>query len=673
MERMSAFPVLGNGVKILSLNGTTIEQVPSSIGKKLNFSCLDMSECKRLHNLLKRESDFYRSGSIYPNPKDANLFLSLGSLVDCYYPPSKRSRVVAPSVFSAFEEKPVSIDVLPDECLFEIFRRLPGPQERSACAFVSKHWLTLVTSIRQSELDVVVDNRTEDDCEGCLSRSLDGKKATDVRLAAIAVGTAGRGGLGKLSIRGSDSASKVSDLGLRSIGRSCPSLGSLSLCNLSTVTDSGLLEIAEGCPQLEKLDLTRCPSITDKGLVAIAKSCSNLSELTLEACSSIGDEGLQAVARSCSKLKSVSIKNCPLVRDQGIAALLSNTTYSLTKLRLQMLNVTDMSLAVVGHYGLSVTELVLAGLPYVTEKGFWVMGNGIGLQKLNSLTITACQGVTDTGLESVGKGCPNMKKALISKSPLLSDYGLVSFAKGSLSLESIQLEECHRITQFGFFGSLLNCGAKLKAFSMVNCLGIRDLTTRLPASSHCSGLRSLSVRNCPGFGDANLAALGKLCPQLEDIELFGLKGVTESGFLHLLQNSLVKVNFSGCSGLTDRVVSAISARNGLTLEVLNMDGCIRISDASLVSIAANCQILSDLDLSKCSVTDSGIQALTSSGKLKLQILSMAGCSAVTDKSLPAIVKLGSTLLGLNLQQCRSISTSTVDFLVERLYKCDILS
>ncbi|KAJ0248192.1 EIN3-binding F-box protein 1 [Hirschfeldia incana] len=625
------------------------------------------------------ENDFYRRSTVYPNLKEANLFLSLADC--CYFPPCKRSRVVAtPSLFSAFEEeknkKTVSINVLPDECLFEIFRRLPGPQERSACASVSKHWLTLVASIKQNELDAVnvLSNESEDGCEGCLSRSLDGKKATDVRLAAVAVGTAGRGGLGKLSIRGSSGGvSKVTDLGLRSIGRSCPSLGSLSLWNLSTVTDSGLLEIAEGCAQLEKLELNGCPMITDKGLVAIAKSCANLSELTLEGCSRIGDEGLQAVARSCAKLRSVSIKNCPLVRDNGIAALLSNTTYSLAKLKLQMLNVSDVSLAVVGHYGLSVTDLVLAGLPYVSEKGFWVMGNGVGLQKLNSLTITACQGVTDMGLGSVGKGCPNMKKAVISKSPLLSDNGLVSFAKASLSLESLQLEECHRVTQFGFFGSLLNCGAKLKSFSLVNCLGIRDLNTGLPASSNLSGLRSLSVRNCPGFGDANLAALGKLCPQLEDIELFGIKGITESGFLHLLQNSLVKVNFSGCSSLTDRVVSAITARNGLTLEVLNVDGCTKISNASLVSIAENCHILSDLDLSKCSVSDAGIQALASSDKLRLQILSMAGCSMVTDKSLTSIVKLGSTLLGLNLQQCRSISSSSVDFLVERLYRCDILS
>nr|ACB59221.1 F-box protein [Brassica oleracea] len=608
------------------------------------------------------------------NPKDASLLLSLISFGDVYFPPSKRQRVVLPTLFSAFEKKPVSIDVLPDECLFEIFRRLSGPQERSACAFVSKQWLTTVSSIRQKEITVPSKIPEDgDNCEGTLSRSLDGKKRTDVRLAANAVGTAGRGILGKLSIRGSNSG-KVSDLPLRSIGRSCPSLGSLSLWNVSTITDNGILEIAAGCAQLEKLDLNRCSPITDKNLVDIAKSCPNLTDVTLEACSRIGDEGLLAIARSRSKLKSVSIKNCPLVRDQGIASLLSNTTCSLAKLKLQMLNVTDVSLAVVGHYGLSITDLAPRWIAHaVSEKGFWVMGNGVGLQKLNSLTIPACQGVADMGLESVGKGCPNMKKAIISKSPLLSDNGLVSFAKASLSLDSLQLEECHRNTQFGFFGSLLNCGEKLKAFSLVNCLSIRHLTTGLPASSHCSALRSLSIRNCPGIGDANLAAIGKLCPQLEDIDLCGLKGTTESGNLHLIQSSLVKIKLSGCSNLTDRVISAITARNGWTLEVLNRDGCSNITDASLVSIAANCQILSDLDISECAISDSGIQALASSDKLKLQILSVAGCSMVTDKRLPAIVGLGSTLLGLNLQQCRSISNSPVDFLVGSLYKCDALS
>ncbi|ESQ56128.1 hypothetical protein EUTSA_v10024348mg [Eutrema salsugineum] len=48
---ITVFPLLGNGVEILSFNETPIQEVPSWIGDKVNLLCLDMSECKRLHNL----------------------------------------------------------------------------------------------------------------------------------------------------------------------------------------------------------------------------------------------------------------------------------------------------------------------------------------------------------------------------------------------------------------------------------------------------------------------------------------------------------------------------------------------------------------------------------------------------------------------------------------------
>ncbi|KAG2329604.1 hypothetical protein Bca52824_000784 [Brassica carinata] len=40
---ITVFPVLGNGVETVSLNGTPIEEVPSWIGDKVNLTCLDMS------------------------------------------------------------------------------------------------------------------------------------------------------------------------------------------------------------------------------------------------------------------------------------------------------------------------------------------------------------------------------------------------------------------------------------------------------------------------------------------------------------------------------------------------------------------------------------------------------------------------------------------------------
>ncbi|KAL0372239.1 UNVERIFIED_CONTAM: EIN3-binding F-box protein 1 [Sesamum calycinum] len=605
-----------------------------------------------------------------------------------YFLPRKRSRISAPFVVSGEQKQQPSIDVLPDECLFEVFRRLPGGQERSACACVSKRWLMLVSSIARDEIcnskttqfvepeirsspaeahdtakskeksDDMNGIKSEDDeCQendshGYLSRCLDGKKVTDVRLAAIAVGTASRGGLGKLSIRGSASTRGLTDLGLKAISRGCPSLRVLSLWNLSSIGDEGLCEIASGSRFLEKLDLCHCPAITDKGLIAIAMNCPNLMSVTVESCSNIGNESLKALGRYCPNLRCITVKNCPLVGDQGIAGLFSSAGHILEKAKLQALNISDVSLAVIGHYGSEMTDLALIGLQNVNERGFWVMGKGQGLQKLKSLSLTACPGISDLGLEAVGKGCPDLKLFAIRKCPRVSDSGLVSFTKAA------------------------GCGGKLKALAIENCLGIQDLDFAFPVTSFCHSLRSLSIRNCPGFGDASLGMLARFCPKLTQLDFSGLQCISNAGILPLIQSSeagLVKVNLSGSAKLTDNVVTAIAELHGETLELLNLDGCQYITDLSMLAIARNCSVLSELDVSQCGITDSGIAVLASAEQLSLQIFSLAGCSLVSDKSLPFLVLLGKTLVGLNIQHCRGISCGTVDLLVDQLWRCDILS
>ncbi|KAM7259535.1 hypothetical protein ACFE04_015276 [Oxalis oulophora] len=109
-----------------------------------------------------------------------------------------------------------------------------------------------------------------------------------------------------------------------------------------------------------------------------------------------------------------------------------------------------------------------------------------------------------------------------------------------------------------------------------------------------------------------------------------------------------------------------------TFKVLSLDGCRMITDASLATIAKNCQLLSDLDVSKCAITNFGIISLARENLLNLKVLSLSGCHMVTDRSLAAFGTLGRTLLGLNIQSCESISQSSVDLLVEQLWKCNIL-
>lgn len=628
------------------------------------------------------DDEFYSGGSFCS--ADLGLMLSLGH-ADVYCPPRKRARISGPFVVEDRSKDP-SLEVLPDECLFEILRRLPGGRERGAAACVSKRWLTVLSSVKNSEIcrsksynnlnDAIMISKDEDlevECDGYLTRCVEGKKATDIRLAAIAVGTSTRGGLGKLSIRGSNSVRGITNVGLSAIAHGCPSLRVLSLWNVPSIGDEGLLEVARECHSLEKLDLSHCRSISNKGLVAIAENCPSLTSLTIESCPKIGNEGLQAVGRCCTKLQSLTIKDCPLVGDQGVASLLSSGASMLTKVKLHGLNITDFSLAVIGHYGKLITSLNLCSLRNVSQKGFWVMGNAQGLQSLVSLTITLCQGATDVGLEAVGKGCPNLKYMCIRKCCFVSDGGLVAFAKEAGSLESLILEECNRITQVGILNAVSNC-RKLKSLSLVKCMGIKDLALQTSMLSPCESLRSLSIRSCPGFGSSSLAMVGKLCPKLHQLDLSGLCGITDAGLLPLLENceGLVKVNLSDCLNLTDQVVLSLAMRHGETLELLNLDGCRKVTDASLVAIADYCPLLIDLDVSKSAITDSGVAALSRGVQVNLQVLSLSGCSMVSNKSVLSLKKLGENLLGLNLQHC-SVSCSSVELLVEALWRCDILS
>ncbi|CAH9103004.1 unnamed protein product [Cuscuta epithymum] len=639
-----------------------------------------------LVNYSHRGDDDFLAGSSMCSA-DLGLLLSL-SHGDVYCPARKRARISGPFVVENQTRKP-SIETLPDECLFEIFRRLPGGRERSSSACVSKRWLMLISGVRtcdkinagaSHELQMSPANEDiEVECDGYLSRSVEGKKATDVRLAAMAVGTSSRGGLGKLYVRGSNTSRGITNTGLSAIARGCPSLRVLSLWNVPNVADESLLEIARECHSLEKLDLCQCPSISNKGLVAIAEKCPNLTSLTIESCSNIGNEGLQAIGRHCTKLQSVSIKDCPLVGDQGVASLLSSPYASsvLTKVKLHALNITDFSLAVIGHYGKAITCLTLNLLHNVSQKGFWVMGNARGLTALSSLAISSCRGLTDVSLEALGTGCQNVKLTCLRKCCFVSDHGLVAFTKAAESLEKLQLEECNRITQTGILYAVSNC-RKLKSLCVVKCMAMKDIIApETVVLAPCETLKSLSIRNCPGFGSTSLARVGKLCPQLHHLDLSGLYGITDTALLPLLESckaGLVKVNLTECLNLTDEVVVALARLHGQTLEVLNLDGCRKVTDASMEAVAENCIFLNDLDVSKCSITDSGVAVLSHHGvQMNLQVLSLSGCTMVSRKSVPSLRKLGKSLLGLNLQHCKSMSGSAIDLLVESLWRCDILS
>ncbi|GJZ20807.1 hypothetical protein Tco_0557397 [Tanacetum coccineum] len=81
-------------------------------------------------------------------------------------------------------------------------------------------------------------------------------KATDVRLAAIGLGTGSRGGLGELAVNG-NCASKVTDFGLKAVARCSPSRTSLTLWTLSSVGDAVSTPVSQLAHKIESMQIPR--------------------------------------------------------------------------------------------------------------------------------------------------------------------------------------------------------------------------------------------------------------------------------------------------------------------------------------------------------------------------------------------------------------------------------
>jgi EIN3-binding F-box protein len=303
------------------------------------------------------------------------------------------------------------------------------------------------------------------------------------------------------------------------------------------------------------------------------------------------------------------------------------------------------------------------------------MANALGLQKLRCMSVTSCPGVTELALVSIAKFCPSLKHLYLRKCSQISDVLLKDFAESAKVLENLQIEECNRVTLMGILAFLLNCSPKFKALSLVKCIGIKDICAAPAQLPVCKSLRSLTIKDCPGFTDASLAVVGMICPQLEKVDLSGLGAVTDDGLLPLIKSSesgLVHVDLNGCDNLTDAAISALVKAHGSSLARLSLEGCSKISDASLSAISESCCQLAELDLSNCMVSDHGVAALASSEQLNLRVLSLSGCFKVTQKSVPFLGSMSASLEGLNLQ-FNFIGNHNIASLEKQLWWCDILA
>eukprot|EP00245_Coleochaete_scutata_P006031 TRINITY_DN20143_c0_g1_i1.p1 TRINITY_DN20143_c0_g1~~TRINITY_DN20143_c0_g1_i1.p1 ORF type:complete len:1311 (-),score=236.09 TRINITY_DN20143_c0_g1_i1:849-4781(-) len=588
------------------------------------------------------------------------------------------------------------VNQLPDECLCAVFSCLTDPRDRSSVAMVCMRWLMLQSHMRLAELSVssaaasveLIDDEEDRRVEerqrlessrvprqpfwlvGDLTRSLEGRRATDVHLAAIAVGVQGRGGLGKLDVKGSliSSNSHITNVGLSAIGSCCQSLHSLALWGCAYIDDQGMKAIGQGCALLEKVDFYKCPAITDKGMRAVLEGCPVLTTVSIDNCQGIGSTSVQGLGEFCLKLMSLNISDSGHIGPAALSVLAKGCP-SLKRLKLSNMKLDPECLHALGDHSVGLERLKLCRVKGLGEAGMRALGTGQGFVSLKALWVSHSPGITDGVLDACGQHCTQLQALSITSCDDITDDGIKGFLKGATCLQTLNLGACNSLSSNGVRFILAMAGTgSLRSLWLNECDGIRDRGVANSESITCGNLKRIHITRSMGVGNGCLAAVGRSCEVLEELDLTGLASVGDRGLAAVAEGcsgTLRSVNLTACNRVTDRGLIALARHCGHNLELLNLDGCTKITDRGLRAVAEWCTVLKDVDVSKSSITDEGLLALLNKRGSNFRSLSVAGCSGITDKCLPSIAASCKSLWALNLKNCPGLSRKAVARLEDR--------
>lgn len=134
-------------------------------------------------------------------------------------------------------------------------------------------------------------------------------------------------------------------------------------------------------------------------------------------------------------------------------------------------------------------------------------------------------------------------------------------------------------------------------------------------------------------GDQGVAAVGKCCKQLEDLNLRFCEGLTDMGLVELTRGcgkSLKSLGIAACAKITDISFEAVGS-HCKSLEILSLDSEF-IHNKGVLSVAQGCQSLKVLKLQCINVTDEALKAVGCCC-LSLELLALYSFQRFTDKSV----------------------------------------
>ena len=242
--------------------------------------------------------------------------------------------------------------------------------------------------------------------------------------------------------------------------------------------------------------------------------------------------------------------------------------------------VTDGNVTSVLDNCVNLKELDLIGCVSVTRAY-----TRISASQLESLDLSDCHGVDDSGLVLTLSRMPHLTFLYLRRCFRVTDASLVSIASYCASIRQLSVSDCSRITDFGVRELAARVGPSLRYFSVGKCDRVSDAGIMIVAR-HCYKLRYFNARGCEALSDSATIAIARSCPRLRALDL----GKCDIG------DATLEALSTGCPNL----------------KKLSVCGCDRVTDVGLEALSYYVRGLRQLNIGECpGVTRRGYRAVKS--------------------------------------------------------------
>jgi len=234
----------------------------------------------------------------------------------------------------------------------------------------------------------------------------------------------------------------------------------------------------------------------------------------------------------------------------------------------------------------------------------------------------------------------------------LSDQDLRDL-KVCTKLERLTLIHCIRISD-GILSELLGCTPRLLTLDLSGTPLTSDADLQVVAATSPE-LMGLNISNCTKVTDGGVVAIAMNCTFMQRIKLMGLDNITDTSLNAIALNcsQLVEIDLAKCSSISD--IGVRKAWPHLkTLRELNLAYCIGLTDAAHPTQSASG---SPPPVPLVAVTLEPL--LLKHSQEHLRVLDLSGCVQLTDNAISAIIGHAGRISSLTLAKCTQLTDSAV--------------